>query len=311
MTLNELATALNLVAIGDLSHELTALAPIESAKSTDVSFVVSAKYIAALRNAEAGVVIVSKALIEHVSGNYIISDDPYASYAAASWILKPVVAPVPGVHNTALIDDTATVAPSASIGPGVVVGADTRIGDGAVLGAHSVIGAGVTIGTNTRLFPRVCVYDDVRIGQSCRVQSGAVIGSEGFGYAWKSDGWSQIQQTGGVELGDNVHIGANTTIDCGAIEPTVIEDGVILDNQIQIAHNVRIGKNTAIAGCVGIAGSTKIGAHCQIGGACKGRYGSGTPLQPERLWRRSFVSLGKLDDMLKRLRRLERLSNID
>ena len=181
------------------------------------------------------------------------------------------------------------------------------------------------------------LYDNTRLGDECRIQSGAVIGSEGFGYAWTVDGWSQIQQTGGVRIGNRVHVGSNTTIDCGAIDPTVIADGVIMDNQIQIAHNVQIGENSAIAGCVGVAGSTKIGANCQIGGACNivghlsiadgviinaaslvsrsiteaGRYGSGTPLQPDRIWRRSFVNLSKLDDLFRRLRRLERLNSID
>jgi UDP-3-O-[3-hydroxymyristoyl] glucosamine N-acyltransferase len=206
-----------------------------------------------------------------------------------------------------------------------------------VIGAHCVVGNGVSVGARTYFFPRVTLYDNISIGNDCRFQSGTVIGSEGFGYAWTAGGWSQIQQTGGVQIGNRVHVGANTTIDCGAIDPTVIADGVIMDNQIQIAHNVQIGENTAIAGCVGVAGSTTIGANCQIGGACNivghlriadgviinaaslvarsiveaGRYGSGTPLQPDRIWRRSFVNLSKLDDLFRRLRRLERLNSID
>ncbi len=337
MILKELAASLSLEAQGDLSQEITALAPIERAVGTELAFVVGAKFVDALKASKAGAVILPEAMACHAPGNYLISDDPYASYAQASWILKPAPKETIGVHPSATVDSSAIIADSASIGPGVVIGANTEIHDHCVIGAQSVIGRDVSIGTNTQLFPRVTLCNNVRMGSRCRVQSGAVIGSEGFGYAWTKQGWSQIQQTGGVRIGDRVHVGANTTIDCGAIDATTIADGVILDNQIQIAHNVQIGENTAIAGCVGIAGSTRIGAYCQIGGACNivghlrivdkvvinaaslvsrsilkpGRYGSGTPLQPERLWRRSFVNLGKLDDLFKRLRRLERMNNIN
>ncbi len=337
MILGELAAALGLEAHGDLSHDVLKLAPIERASGTELAFVVNAKFVDALRASKAGAVILPESLAASAPGNYLVSDNPYAAYAKASWILKPATAKTPGIHDSAIIDPSSTIAQSACIGPGVVVGANSSIQEGVIVDAHTVIGCDVSVGQNTHLFARVTLYDNVHLGEACRVQSGAVIGSEGFGYAWTNSGWSQIQQTGGVHIGNRVHVGANTTIDCGAIDATVIADGVILDNQIQIAHNVYIGENTAIAGCVGVAGSTKIGAYCQIGGACNivghivitdkvvinaaslvsrsilepGRYGSGTPLQPERLWRRSFVNLGKLDDLFKRLRSLERLNKID
>lgn len=337
MILQELANALALEANGDLNHELSSIATIQSAASTNLSFVVSARYAESLKTSSAGAVIIPEALRDIAPGNYLISDNPYASYAQASWLLKPTPTQPQGVHESAVVDSSASISSSASIGPGVVIGAGCSIGDGVVIGPHCVIGNDVSIGGGTWLFARATLYDNVSIGNDCRVQSGAIIGSEGFGYAWAGDSWSQIQQTGGVQIGHRVHVGANTTIDCGAIDPTLIADGVILDNQIQIAHNVQIGENTAIAGCVGIAGSTKIGAHCQIGGASNivghltitdrviinaaslvarsitepGRYGSGTPLQPDRIWRRSFVNLGKLDNLFRRLRRLERLNSID
>ena len=337
MILQELANILGLEATGNLDHPLSGIASIENAQPADLSFVVSARYANALALSQAGAVIIPEALRGIAPGNYLVSDNPYASYAQASWILKPVAVRIPGVHETAVIDSSAHIAASAVIGPGVVIGANSTIGEGAVIGAQCVLGNDVSIGSRTQLFPRVTVYDNSGIGDDCRFQSGAVIGSEGFGYAWTRDGWSQIHQIGGVRIGNRVHVGANTTIDCGAIDPTVIADGAIMDNQIQIAHNVQIGENTAIAGCVGVAGSTKIGANCQIAGACNivghitiadgviinaaslvarsiseaGRYGSGTPLQPDRIWRRSFVNLGRLDNLFRRLRRLERLNSID
>jgi UDP-3-O-[3-hydroxymyristoyl] glucosamine N-acyltransferase len=337
MILQELANALGLEATGNLNHEVSAIASIESAQAADLSFVVSARFADELKISQAGAVIIPEALRGIAPGNYLVSDNPYAAYAQASWILKPASIQTLGMHASAVVDPSSRIAATASIGPGAVIGAHTVISDDVVVGAHCVVGNGVSVGARTNLFPRVTLYDNTSIGDDCRFQSGAVIGSEGFGYAWTASGWSQIQQTGGVRIGNRVHVGANTTIDCGAIDPTVIADGVIMDNQIQIAHNVQIGENTAIAGCVGVAGSTKIGANCQIGGACNivghlsiadgviinaaslvarsiveaGRYGSGTPLQPDRIWRRSFVNLSKLDDLFRRLRRLERLNSID
>ena len=337
MILQELANALGLDAKGNLNHEVSSIAPIESAQATDLSFVVSARFSDALKLSRAGAVIIPEALSGIAPGNYLVSDNSYAAYAKASWLLKPALVQKPGVHESAFLDPSSRIAATASVGPGAVIGAHTVIGEGVVIGAHCVLGTDVSVGAGTYLYPRVTFYDNTSVGNDCRFQSGAIIGSEGFGYARTPEGWSQIQQTGGVRIGNRVHVGANTTIDCGAIEPTVIADGVIMDNQIQIAHNVQIGENTAIAGCVGVAGSTKIGANCQIGGACNivghlsiadgviinaaslvtrsiaeaGRYGSGTPLQPDRIWRRSFVNLSKLDDLFRRLRRLERLNSID
>ena len=322
---------------GNPEHVVSHLAPIESAGVSDLSFVVGLKYATALKNSQAGAVIIPADMLDEAPGNLLVSANPYASYAKASWLLQAPRVPPAGIHSTALVHPEAQVAPTASIGPFCVIGPGVILEDSVVVGSHCTVGANSTIGQGSQLFSGVRIYHEVTLGKQCRVQSGAVLGSEGFGYAWADDSWSQIQQTGGVLIGDAVHIGANTTIDCGAIEPTVIEDGVILDNQIQIAHNVHIGRNTAIAGCVGIAGSTRIGNHCQIGGACnivghlvicdqvtinaaslvtrsiseQGRYGSGMPLQKEKTWRRSYVNLGKLENLFRRVRQLERRGNAD
>jgi len=317
---------------GDPEHQVTRFAPIERAQSNELAFVVGKKFVAQLQASQAGAVIVPKALLEDAPGNCLVSDNPYDSYASASWLLTPEHKLVVGVHASATIASSASLGLDVSVGPNAVIGEGANIGDGVSIGANCVVGDHVSIGSGSRLFANVTVYHGCVLGQECRVQSGAVIGAEGFGFSHNAQGWQPIHQTGTVLIGERVHIGANTTIDRGAIDNTVIADGVILDNQIQIAHNVQIGQNTAIAGCVGIAGSTTIGKNCQIGGACNivghlsitdnvvlnaaslvtrsidepGRYSSGMPLQSSSSWRRTFVSLGKLDDLVKRVRRLER-----
>lgn len=332
MRLKQLGEALDLRVHGDPKQELQRFAPIEKAGPEELSFVVGKRYRDALKNCKAGAVIVPEDLLPDAPGNALISNDPYASYAQASWLLYPRDDALIGVHPTAVVHPSAVIADSASIGPYCVIGANTTVAARARVDAHCTLGDDVVLGEGCELCARVTLCNKVTMGVGCTVQSGTVIGAQGFGFAWSQQSWIPIQQVGGVQIGSQVHIGAGSTIDCGAIEPTVIEDGVILDNQIQIAHNVHIGKNTAIAGCVGIAGSTRIGSHCQIGGACnivghlsiadfviinaastvtrsitdKGRYGSGMPLQTQSGWRRNFVNLGKLDQLFRRVASLER-----
>lgn len=331
MRLGELAQALDIELHGDAAYQVNKLAPVASAGANDLTFVVSARFSSDLQSSSAGAVIVPESMAHQAPGHYLVSANPYVSYAQASWLLTPEAKPPAGIHELAHVDASAVVSPSASVGPYCVINANAVVEADAIVDQHCVIGSGVRIGARCRLFARVSVYHDCVLGEDCRIQSGAVIGAEGFGYAF-ADGWQAIHQTGRVRIGNKVHIGANTTIDRGAIDDTVIEDGVILDNQIQIAHNVHIGKNTAIAGCVGIAGSTLIGANCQIGGASNivghisiadgvvlnatsyvsqsidkpGRYSSGMPLQASSEWKRTFVILSKLNELLKRVRRLER-----
>ncbi len=331
MKLGELAQALELQLHGDALKEVNSLAPVASASANDLTFVVSADYLDVLKASQAGAIILPQTLLADAPGNALVSSNPYVSYARASWLLSPDLKPPVGVQLMAVVGSDTEVSKTASVAATVVIGSGVCIGDDVVIGERCVIGDNVVIGKGSRLFASVTVYHGCSLGERCRVQSGAVIGSEGFGFAYDA-GWLPIHQTGCVRIGNDVHIGANTTIDRGAMDDTVISDGVILDNQIQIAHNVKIGEHTAIAGCVGVAGSTQIGAKCQIGGACNivghlkitdsvvlnatsfvtksitepGRYGSGMPLQNITRWRRTFAAMGHLDELLKRVRRLER-----
>lgn len=332
VTLGELSTLLNATLIGDAKAEIHSLAPLDAATPGQLSFAVGVGQRELLRKSQASAVIVTEALAEASGAHRLVVKDAYASFAKASWIVAPESVPKPGIHPSAVVDQTAVIGTGVSIGAGSVIGRESVIGDAVTIGAGVIIGDRVQLGSGSRLFARVVLHDDVHLGKHCRVQSGAVIGSEGFGYAQSDGHWHAINQIGGVRIGDRVHIGANTTIDCGTLAPTVIEAGVILDNQIQIAHNVQIGENTAIAGCTGIAGSTRIGRDCLIGGACNivghlqiadgvvlnatsfvsqsidkaGRYGSGMPLQSAREWKRSFLILKRLDELLRRVRGLER-----
>ncbi len=332
MKLGELANALDLALQGSADYLVERLAPIERAGEHELAFVTGHHYRAVLESTGAGAVIVPASLAPHAPGRYLIAADPYAAYARASWLLQPEPAAPVGVHPTAVVSANATIAASATIGAHAVIEDSACIGEDVVIGAHSLVGHASEIGAGSRLFPRVTILHGCRVGERCRIQSGVVIGGDGFGYAASADGWLPIHQTGGVRIGHGVHIGANTTIDRGALDDTEIADGVILDNQIQIAHNVRIGENTAIAGCVGIAGSTRIGSRCRIGGACNivghlniadgvvlnaastvlrsideaGHYGSGLPVQPVNSWRRTVVALQRLEQLLRRVRSLER-----
>lgn len=333
MKLCDLAQRLTLRVEGNDQTEVHQLASLEAAQPGDLTFVVSAKYKEALRTTKASAVLIPETLLQDAPCAALVCPSPYAAYAQCSWLLHPDSTQAPGSASSASVHANATVHASASIGEYAVVSASASIGENAVIGAHCYVGEGAVIGAHTRLMPSVNVAAQCVIGEHCRVQSGAVIGSEGFGFAPSADGWQAIHQVGRVVIGHRVHIGANTTIDRGAIDDTEISDGVILDNQIQIAHNVKIGENTAIAGCVGIAGSTVIGRDCQIGGACNivghlsiadgvvlnaastitqsiqqsGRYGSAMPLLPVSKWRRAYAALSRIDELAKRVRKLERL----
>ena len=328
MNLSALASALELEFHGDANRELTALAPVASADHSQLTFVVSPRYRDALVNTRAGAVIVPESLAEFAPCDTLISSQPYASYAAASQLLYPDYRAPAGISASALVDPDCQVAADASVGPGAIIEQGAVIAAGVQIGAGCCIGRGVTVSCDTVIKPNVTINADCQIGERCRIQSGAVIGSDGFGYAPTAKGWLAIRQVGRVIIGDDVEVGANTTIDRGALSDTIIGDGVILDNQIQIAHNVVIGERTAIAACVGIAGSTVIGKNCTIGGKSaivghlsitdnvhltatsfvtrsieeSGSYSSGMPLLRTSQWRRLYTRLGQLDALF-RLRR--------
>jgi UDP-3-O-[3-hydroxymyristoyl] glucosamine N-acyltransferase len=335
MKASELADALGLPLTGAPDQTVAALAPLERAGPGELSFVVGARLRTAMCESKASLLIVPPALADECPVDHLVSPSPYASYAQASWILIPEWRPAPGVHPSAYIDPTATIGNNVTVGAFTSIGAEAQIGDDVIVGEGCRIADGVEVGRGTRLFPNVCLGYRVALGTECRVQSGAVIGGEGFGYAPTADGWKAIHQTGGVRIHDRVHIGANTTIDAGAIDATVIEEGVIIDNLIQVGHNVIIGQNTAIAACAAIGGSARIGRNCLIGGASivnghieitdgvtitgtsfvsrsidtPGSYGSAVPLQRSGEWRRTFAALSRLDEILRRVRKLEKATS--
>ncbi|MEP6391754.1 MAG: UDP-3-O-(3-hydroxymyristoyl)glucosamine N-acyltransferase [Halioglobus sp.] len=332
-TLGELAERLGLEFSGDPKRTLKSIAPLASAGADQLSFLSNRKYLDQLEASNAGAVIVRPDLQQHSRVDVLLSDDPYHSYAQATQLYTQEPLPQPGIHPTAVVDDTVQMGEGVSIGPFALIEAGVSLGDSVAIGSHCSIGAHSVLGAGTRLYPGVVVNHRVVLGRDCAVHSNSVIGADGFGYALHPDGWEKICQLGSVRIGDRVEIGASSTVDRGALDDTVIEDGVIIDDQVHIAHNCRIGKNTAIAGCVGVAGSTTIGANCTLAGQVgvsghlsicdnvvltgqarvtksitePGVYGSGTPLAPQREWARNAIRFTQLDNLHQRLKKLEDL----
>lgn len=332
-TLAEIAARIGGSVLGDAGVQISQIATLERAQSHQISFLTNSKYHAQLADTRAGAVILGEADADATDLPRIISTNPYACFAKVSALLNPLPEIKSGVHSSAVVGEGALIDPTASIAAMTVIGA------GAVIGAHTVIGEGccigdnVVIGSGVRLYPRVVIYHGCVIGDNLIAHSGVVIGSDGFGIAMDEGRWIKIPQIGRVVIGNDVEIGANTTIDRGALDDTLIEDGVKLDNQIQIAHNVRIGAHTAIAGCVGIAGSTTIGKYCQIGGSAgilghlkiadhvvissftligksireAGSYAGIFPFSKTDDWKKSAVHLRHLDEMSSRIKVLEKL----
>ncbi len=317
--------------LGDADTTVNQVATLDSAQTGHLTFLASSKYRVQLAATHAAAIIVGEADAEATQLPRIVCDNPYAYFAKVSALLNPAPQTLPGNHSSAVIGEGTQIDPTAHIGPYVVVGAGARIGARCVIMAGCSIGAGTTIGEDALLYPRVVVYHDCVLGNRLIAHSGAVIGADGFGIAMDEGRWLKIPQIGRVVIGDDVEIGANTTIDRGALDDTVIEDGVKLDNQIQVAHNVRIGAHTAIAGCVGIAGSSTIGRHCRIGGSAgilghlqiadyveissftligksirePGSYTGIYPFSDNGEWRKNAVHLRHLDDLAKRIKQLE------
>ncbi|MBS0395077.1 MAG: UDP-3-O-(3-hydroxymyristoyl)glucosamine N-acyltransferase [Proteobacteria bacterium] len=332
VTLGQIAARFGLVLHGDPDLVVESVATLKDARAGQVSFLSNPRYRRFLAETAATAVVVDEASARECRAAALVSPNPYAAYARLAGWLHPEPPAAPGVHPSAVVEPGARIAASAAIGPHAVVGAGCEIGERAVIGAGSVLGEGCVVGEDSRLAPRVVCYRRVRIGRRCLVHSGAVLGADGFGIAQDRDGWVKVPQLGAVRVGDDVEIGANTTIDRGAIDDTVIGDDVKIDNLVQIGHNCRIGAHTAIAGCVGISGSTTIGARCMIGGAAgiaghlelgddvvvlgltmvsrsiqrPGLYSSGLPAEEAGAWRRTVARLRHLDELFDRVRRLER-----
>ncbi|PIE39193.1 MAG: UDP-3-O-(3-hydroxymyristoyl)glucosamine N-acyltransferase [Gammaproteobacteria bacterium] len=331
-TLASLASALGLDYRGDGERQLRSLASLDSAQPDQLSFVASKKYLSALKNSCAGAVIIAPELAQRTAADCLLSAKPYTSFAEATQLFDTQPVPVAGIHPTAQIHASACLGSDVSIAANVSVGAGAVLGDGVVLGAGVVVGENVKLGAGTRLHPNVVLYHSVELGEQCTVHAQTVIGADGFGFAPSPEGWVKISQLGSVRIGNRVDIGASVTIDRGALEDTVIADGVIIDNQVHIAHNCRIGKNTALAGCVGLAGSTIIGENCTLAGMVgvsghleicdgvhltgqarvtksitePGSYASGTALAPMRDWGRNAVRFNQLETMNQRLKALEK-----
>ncbi|MDN3233828.1 MULTISPECIES: UDP-3-O-(3-hydroxymyristoyl)glucosamine N-acyltransferase [Pseudomonas] len=331
-TLRQLAERLGAELRGNPELLISGLATLQDAQPEQLSFLANAQYKKYLADTKAGAVILHPTEVEGFSGNCLVIANPYLAYAQLSHLFDRKPLPKAGIHPSALVAEDAFVDPTASVGAYAVIESGVSIGAGVVIGAHCFIGARSQIGENGWLAPRVTLYHDVRVGKRVVIQSGAVIGGEGFGFANHQGQWKKIAQLGGVSIGDDVEIGANTTIDRGALADTIISNGVKLDNQIMIAHNVQIGEHTAMAACVGISGSTKIGRHCTIAGGVgmvghievcdnvfvtgmtmvtrsitePGAYSSGTAMQPAAEWRKSAARIRHLDDMARRLQLLEK-----
>ncbi len=334
-TLADIATILEAEIKGDANCVITGIAPLDSAKTGQISFLVNPRYKKSLETTLASAVILAPDLADKCPVNAVISKNPYAAYARVAALFAPDYSQKEGVHASAVVDPTAEIHPSASIGANCVVGAHTVIHNDVVIRAGSVIESHCRIDEGTHIWPNVTIYPNVQIAKRVIIHSGVVIGADGFGFAKDQGKWLKIPQIGGVQIGNDVEIGANTTIDRGALDDTIISDGVKLDNQIQIGHNVQIGTNTAIAGCVAIAGSSKLGRDCLIGGASSisghieitdnvaltgaatvarsikkpGMYSSGTDAMPSREWIRIITHLSKLPKLVKRIRSLEKQVN--
>jgi UDP-3-O-[3-hydroxymyristoyl] glucosamine N-acyltransferase len=318
--------------VGDPAVEVGGVATLRSARPGDLSFLVQSRYRPELAATRASAVVLAAAERDATVLPRIVCKDPYAYFARVTQLFHPPAPVIPGVHPEAVVAPDARISTTASVAAGCVVERGAIVGERVVLGAGCFVGESVTIGADSRLHPGVVVYGACVIGARAIVHSGAVIGADGFGFAPEGGKWVKIAQTGRVVIGDDVEVGANTAIDRGAVDDTVIEDGVKLDNQIQIGHNCRIGAHTAIAGCVGIAGSTTIGRHCMIGGAAMigghlsiadrtiiagstvvtksidqpDTYSSVIPATAVREWRRTVALMRGLDRMSERIRELER-----
>ena len=331
-SLGDLADAIGARLIGDPGIVIDEIAPLAEAGRRAVTFLSNRRYRSSLSTTSAGAVILAPEFEDECPVPALVIEDPYLGYALAASLLSSPIESLPGVAPSAIIDPGAEVAADASIGAHCVIEAGATVGAGTAIAAGTCIGRNSSVGPHGRIAHGVVICHEVSIGARAVVHPGVVIGADGFGIANDNGVWIKIPQLGGVRIGDDVEVGANTTIDRGALGDTVIEDGVKLDNLIQIGHNVHVGAHTAIAACVAVGGSARIGRRCTIMGAASiaghleiaddvqltatsavpnsirsaGIYSSGMPVQENRAWRRNIARLRQLDDMARRLRAIER-----
>ncbi len=334
-TLAELADRFGLGLRGAGDTILRGVSTLARAGAGELAFLANPRYRGELAQTRASAVVLRHGDADGAPCPCLIATDPYLAFARIAALFAPRHRPEAGIHPSAAIDPSARIDPSTHIGAFTSIGARSVVEAGAIIGSGSVIGEDCHVGADSELVARVTLVTRVRLGRRVLIHPGAVLGADGFGLARDGDHWIKVPQTGGVVVGDDCEIGANTTIDRGALEDTVLEEDVRLDNQIQIAHNVRIGAHTAMAGCVGVAGSTKIGRNCMIAGAVginghieicdnvvvhaagvvlqsitePGEYASGTLLQDHRDWRRNATRFKRLDELARRLDALSKDSN--
>lgn len=335
ITLGNLAERFGLRLRGDATQDVHGVATLALAGPTEVSFLANPRYRAQLAQTRAAAVVLRAADAEAWPGNCLIGDDPYVAFARIAALYERRPAAAPGIHASALVSAHADVSPGASIGPFCVIEDGASVADGVEVGPYCLIGRGCSVGAQSRLIARVTLVQDVHVGQRVLIHPGAVIGADGFGLAFEHDHWIKVPQLGGVRIGSDCEIGANTSIDRGALGDTVLEEDVRLDNQIQIAHNVTIGAHSALAGCAAVAGSATLGRYCLIGGGAgilghlsiadrvtvtamslvthsireAGEYSSGTPIQPNRQWRRNAARFKHLDEFARRLDAFDKENN--
>ena len=332
ITLGEIAVRHGLELAGDPDLSVLGVATLAGATSGMLTFCTAPRYRRLLAGTRATAVVLARDMLADCPVAALISPRPYADFARIAAALHPLPPVVAGVADGASVDGSAAVAASAWIGPNAVIGPTAVIGERCSIGPNCVVEARARLGDDCRLLAGVTICHDVMIGARCVFKPGAVVGSDGFGFAPDRDGFVKVPHLGSVRLGDDVEVGANTTIDRGTIEDTIIDDGVKLDNQVQVGHNCRIGAHTVVAGCVGISGSSVIGRRCMLGGAVgiaghleigddvivtgyslvshslpgPGTYSSGMPAIEAADWRRAVARLRRLDALERRLARLER-----
>lgn len=332
ISLGELVTRFGCELIGDPDIEISEVASLPNAGPRALTFLSSASYKDQLASTKAGAVILRADDANTTSVAAIIHDDPYACYARMAAAICPPPSYAPGVHSSAVVDSTAEVADSAHLAACVVVGERSRIGENVYLGPGTVIGPECVIGDDCRIIANVTLVRNVKIGLRGIIHPGVVLGADGFGNAMSADGWVKVPQLGGVRIGDDVEIGANTTIDCGALDDTVLDDGVRIDNQCMIGHNVQVGAHTAMAGQTAIAGSATIGKRCLFAGRSgsvghvticddvvvgaqsyvskdvtePGTYVATFPGIPAREWAKQLARFRRLGSLIERVGKLEK-----
>jgi len=335
--LGDLAKLINAKLEGDDQCEIHGLGTLANASQGQLSFLSNSAYIDQLKDSRASAIIVEARFADACPANCLVSDQPYVSYALASRLFDTAALDKSGVHPSACIAEGVKIPETSYVGPNVVIEAGAVIGAHVVIEANSILGEGVRIGDHSRIQAGVMLYHNVKLGQRVIIHSGAVIGADGFGFAFDGTRSIKIHQLGGVTIGDDVEIGAGSTIDRGAIDDTIIEQGVKIDNQVQIGHNCIIGEHTVICGCTAIAGSVTIGKYCIMGGASgavghitiadkvqvsamslvsksidkPGMYSSGTGHMKTTDWKRNIVRFQQLDDIAKRLKKIENSTDKD